>query len=141
MIRRLRALRTCERGDFAPMMLVMIVTILLVTGFTVDAGRLLSARREVNDVATQAATAGTQVVDGTAVLAGGTDLGPQAVAAAMAYLDAVGVEGRAEIVGDTIIVETTAAYEPIMFGAIFGAREVKGRATARTVRGVDAAET
>ncbi len=132
--------RSDERGEFLASMLVLIVGVVLVIGFTVDAGRLLAARRDLNDTAAQAAIAGAQHVDGQAVAAGRADLGPEAVAAANAYLAASDTDGFANVVGDQIVVETSSGFSPIMFLG-FGDQTVAGRGTARAVRGVDTAES
>ncbi len=138
--RVLRRFSADERGEFLASMLVMIVGVLLVIGFTVDAGRLLAARRDLNDTASQAAIAGAQQVDGQAVLDGRAELGLEAIVAANAYLAAEGVAGSASVVGDQVVVEATGEYSPIMFGG-FGNQTLTGQGTARAVRGVDDAES
>ncbi len=138
---RRRALRSDERGDFTGATLVMMVAVLMAVSFTVDAGRLLTARREVNDTAAQAARAAAQVVDGNSLAAGEPPrLAPDAADAAQGYLELVdGVEGTAVLVGDHVEVDTTAVWSPLLFDG-FVELELHGRAIARAARGVTAAD-
>lgn len=132
--------RSDEKGEFLGFLIVMITAVLLVVGFTVDASRLLTARRDLNDTASQAALAAAQQVDGGSILRGEVALGANAIEAGHAYLAAQGVTGTVAIVGDTAVVEVTGTVEPIMFVG-FGARTVTAEATARAVRGIDQADT
>lgn len=132
--------RTDERGEFLPFVLVMMTAVLLVVGFTVDAGRVLAARRELNDHASQAALVAAQQVDGRALVMGTVELSPDAVDAAQSYLAAQGLTGTVRIDRDSVFVETTGTVDPIMFFGM-GTKEITGSATARAVRGVEEAET
>lgn len=129
-----------ERGEFLPFVLVMMTAVLLVVGFTVDAGRVLAARRELNDHASQAALVAAQQVDGRALVMGAVELSPDAVDSAQSYLTAQGLTGTVRIDGDSVFVETTGTVDPIMFFGM-GTKEITGTATARAVRGVEEAET
>ncbi len=138
--RRLRSFGGEERGEFLASALVLITGVLLVIGFTVDAGRLLAARRSLTDTASQAAIAGAQHPDEHGFFAGQTTLGPGAVTAANAYLTGIGVDGSATVAGDLITVSTRSEFVPILFFG-FTTQTVSGTSTARAVRGVDNPET
>ncbi len=139
--RWLRGLGAGERGDFAGATIVMMAAVLLAVGFTVDAARLLTARREVNDAAGQASRVAAQVVDGNTLAAGGQPgLHPDAADAAQDYLAGLdGIDGTAVLVGDEVVITTHATWSPMLFDGFF-TLELEGRAVARAARGVDDAE-
>ena len=69
--------RHSERGAVAPLLLVLVTVILLMTGLAVDGARILAARREAIDTAQSAARAGAQALDLNALRQGHATLDPQ----------------------------------------------------------------
>lgn len=134
-----------DKGGLGPFLVILVVAVLALAGLVVDAGGILAGRRQVYDAASQAAQAGSQMIDED-MLRSGAGV-PQLIAtdahsAAMSYLAAVGVAGSASVAGDEITVTATTTVEMQILGAFgLGPRTVTGTASARAVRGVQDAET
>jgi len=127
-----------DAGQVAPMTVILVVSILALSGLVLDGGRLLAARREANAVAAGAARAGAQAVDAAAVRASGSGLDAEAAtASAQAYLDSSGVEGTVVVAADEVTVTVTKTAHPVLLSLVgMGDRPVTGHGTARLVRGL-----
>ena len=78
-----------DDGSLTLFAAVMVLALLVVAGLVVDGGATLTATRRANHLAEQAARAGAQAADTTALHTGAVRLDPApARAAALAYLDA-----------------------------------------------------
>lgn len=132
-----------ERGALSAFVVVLTTTLVLVAGLVLDGGRMLAARREVQDVAQNAARAGAQAVDVAAVRGGLTSLdAARAVDAADAYLARVGHAGSARVAGDAVEVTVTDTV-PMLLLNIAGVqpRTVSAVEQARIVQGVQGPES
>jgi Flp pilus assembly protein TadG len=135
--RRLRE----EHGQVTAMWAVFAVALLALGGLVYDGGQILTARREANNLARQAARAGAQQLDENSVRAGSPTLDPGAAdAAARAYLARRGLAPAAVIVAGSTVTVTTEITQPTPLLALVGidARTVTSTASARSARGVSA---
>jgi Flp pilus assembly protein TadG len=121
----------------------MTTGLLLCAGLVLDGGNVLAARRGAISTASQAARAGAQAIDIEALrLTGTLHLDPAlATAAAQAFLAAAGTRGTVTIRGDEVQV-TVHAHQSLSILGIAGRGDVtvSGRASARPVHGISAAE-
>ena len=100
--------RLDDRGAVTTWFVVMTIPMLLMAGLVFDGGRVLSERRESLDVAQNAARAGAQAVDLTALRSGGLEVSAaDAETAANSYLSANGFTGLVSVIGDTVTVTVT----------------------------------
>ena len=134
--------RHSERGAVAPLLLVLVTVILLMTGLAVDGARILAARREAIDTAQSAARAGAQALDPNALRQGHATLDPQtAVTEAEAFLAASGHHGTVLVAGGRVQVTVTITRPMALLSAVgISERTVTGVGTARPVRGINEAE-
>lgn len=108
----LARLRGDERGSVTVYGLAMAVALFIVTGVAVDGSRAAQAVSEANAIAGQAARSGGQAIDPALAVAGQDVVAPAAaVAAAQSYLDAAGVTGQVQIVGNQVVVDVTISTE------------------------------
>ena len=132
-----------EAGAVAPMLVILVVSIIALSGLTFDGGRILAGRREAQDAATQAALAATSAIDITAVRQGASSLDPAtAVSAAESYLAVNGYSGTATVQAGQIVVTVSLTVDMSILSSVgIGPKTVTGVASARLVRGVFDAET
>lgn len=132
-----------EDGSIGVFATVITLALVLVAGLVLDGGRLLAARRQVDDIAANAARAGAQALDETSLRSGGTTVDPVAGRDAVAvYLAATPATGTARITADTVTVDARLAVPMLLLGmAGVGTTTVAARRQARAVRGVTAGET
>lgn len=132
-----------EDGSIGVFATVITLALVLVAGLVLDGGRLLAARRQVDDIAANAARVGAQALDETSLRSGGTTVDPVAGRDAIAvYLAATPATGTARITGDTVTVDARLAVPMLLLGmAGVGTTTVAARRQARAVRGVTAGET
>ena len=128
-----------ERGAVVSVWTTVIATIMvLVLGIAVDLGGLVHAKQSAGDAAAQAARwAGQQLSTGTLLDTGRLEVRTrQARAAAVDYLQAVGMTGTATVEnGTTLIVTAHATYRPLFLSSIgVGPLEVTGSSSVRVVR-------
>lgn len=128
-----------ERGAVVSVWTTVIATIMvLVLGIAVDLGGLVHAKQGAGDAAAQAARrAGQQLSTGTLLDTGRLEVRTrQARAAAVDYLQAVGMTGAATVEnGTTLIVTAHATYRPLFLSSIgVGPLEVTGSSSVRVVR-------
>lgn len=132
-----------DRGSLTVYFLVMVLSLLLIAGLVFDGGRLLAARREVQDAAQDAARAGAQAIDVTAVRDGTTTLDQaDAAAAARTWLSSEGEVGTVTVDADAVSVSVSRTV-PLALLAAAGipSRTVRAEESARIVDGVTGAES
>jgi Flp pilus assembly protein TadG len=130
---------TDERGQATAMVAVLAVALLALGALVFDGGQILTARREANNLARQAARAGAQQLDIANARIGTYTLDPVAAdTAARAYLTDEGVTPtNIRVLGDRVEVTIT-LNQPTPLLAILGIhdRTVTATASARAARGV-----
>ena len=128
-----------ERGQVTGMVAVLAVALLALGALVFDGGQILTARREANNLARQAARAGAQELDVAQARVGTFTLDPVAAdAAARAYLDDVGVAPvSVRVTGDRVEVTVELTQRtPLLSILGIDERTVTATASARAARGV-----
>lgn len=128
-----------ESGQVAALWAVLATAIFALGGLVHDGGQVLTARRQADNLARQAARAGAQALDEAALRAGAPLLDPTAAeAAARSYLTRRGVAATSIEVGSDHVSVAVVLTQPTPLLAILGidARTVRATATARSGRGV-----
>ena len=128
-----------ERGQVTAMVAVLAVALLALGALVFDGGQILTARREANNLARQAARAGAQELDVAQARVGTFTLDPAAAdAAARAYLADAGVSAQSVRVSGDRVEVTVALRQPTPLLSILGIdeRTVTATASARSARGV-----
>jgi uncharacterized membrane protein len=126
-----------ERGSISVWAATSAVIMMICVGIALDLGGQVHAQQHARGVAAQAARAGGQQLDGTAVTGAYPSIAiGQARVAAQTYLAASGVDGTVTITGgDTVHVSVTDTYHPRFLGLVgLGTLTVGGDATAQVVR-------
>ena len=121
------------------MVAILAVALLALGALVFDGGQILTARREANNLARQAARAGAQQLDIAQARAGTFTLDPAAAeSAARAYLDGEGVTPTAVLVTGDRVEVTVTLTQPTRLLSILGIseRDVTATASARAARGV-----
>ena len=139
-MRRLRG----ERGSATAMWSILALALLVLGGLVYDGGRVLTTRREANNLARQAARAGAQQLDEDSIRAGTPALDSSAAeAAAREYLARREVTPLAVEVVDSTVTVTVELVQPTPLLALVGIdeRTVTSTASARSARGVSSEET
>jgi Flp pilus assembly protein TadG len=127
-----------ERGMVTAFVTIFVVALIFVIGLVLDGGYLLAAKREVNNIAAEAARAGAQQLDVAAFRADSSvdkldhD---RAQAAAEAFLARAGATGHATPYDDHIEVTATVKHKMLILALFGGEKEVSGTASARGVQG------
>lgn len=134
-----------ERGAVVSVWTTVIATIMvLVLGIAVDLGGLVHAKQSAGDAAAQAARrAGQQLSTGTLLQQGRLEVRTrQARAAAVEYLEAVGMTGTATVQDGTLLVVTAqASYRPLFLSGMgIGPVQVTGTSSVRVLRVEDGTE-
>ena len=128
-----------DRGQVTPMVAVLAVALLVLGALVFDGGQILTARREANNLARQAARAGAQQLDVAQARVGDFTLDPVAAEqTARTFLADQGVTPTAvRVLGDRVEVTITLT-QPTPLLSIVGIdeRTVTATASARAVRGV-----
>ena len=130
-----------ERGSVTIWMITTALAMVLLAGLAVDLGGQVLAKQHAQVVASEAARAGGQRLQGAAAVLGRAALVDPAgaVAAASAYIAGTPeVTGTATVVGTSVVVDTTTTYQT-QFLSIIGIGEltVTGHAEVQTVRAVE----
>jgi Flp pilus assembly protein TadG len=128
-----------ERGQVTGMVAVLAVALLALGALVFDGGQILTARREANNLARQAARAGAQELDVAQARVGTFTLDPVAAdSAARAYLDDVGVAPvSVQVTGDRVEVTVELTQRtPLLSILGIDERTVTATASARAARGV-----
>lgn len=141
----MRRWQRCEAGQVTAFVTIVTMALVLATGLVVDGGRLIEAKRRVNNRAEQAARAGAQALSVEALRSSGDQVIDKegAGAAVRDYLSRVGSEGRVlSVSGDSVTVEVTDSTSLLILGvAGLADQTVTGTGTARNVRGITTAES
>lgn len=133
-----------EDGQVTAFVVVFALTLLVVAGLVLDGGLLLTAKRQAADTAEQAARAGAQAVDlGALRDSGAHRLEPVgAIAAAKTYLQQVQVDGTVTATTERVTVTVTHTQQLRLLSLVgLNHATVTGSGTARSVRGIDEAES
>ena len=132
-----------ERGSLTVYFVVLSLSLLLIAGLVFEGGRLLAARREVQDAAQDAARAGAQALDVAALRDGTTTLDQaDAAAAARAWLAAEGESGTVTVNGSSVTVSISRSVPLAMLAATgVTSRTVRAEETARIVDAVTGGES
>ena len=128
-----------ERGQVTAMWAILALALLVLGGLVYDGGQILTARREANNLARQAARAGAQQIDENSLRAGTPTLDPTAAeAAARDYLARQNVTPTAVVVTGSTVTVTVSLKQPTPLLALVGIddRTVTSTASARSARGV-----
>ena len=133
------ARRRDERGAVVSVWTAVIATtMVLVLGIAVDLSGLVHAKQQAGDAAAQAARqAGQQLSTGTLLQQGRLEVRTrQARAAAVDYLEAVGMTGTATVQDGTLLVVTAqASYRPLFLSGMgIGPVQVTGTSSVRVLR-------
>jgi Flp pilus assembly protein TadG len=133
--RRLRG----EDGQVVPFFLVLAPVLLVLGGLVFDGGQVLTARREANNLARQAARAAVQEVDVNSIRAGTPALDPAAAEdRARRYLAERGVTPVTVVVTTDHVAVTISIDQRTPLLALIGVshRTVTATGSARPARGV-----
>ncbi len=128
-----------ENGMVTAFVVLITLTLVLFIGLVLDGGYTLAARREAIDEADGASRAAAQAIDPLTRTAPAAVLdAAQAQAAVDTFLRPTGHTGQASMSGDTVTVTVSFPQRLYMLGAggLFSVT-VRGRGTARAVRGVE----
>lgn len=133
-----------ERGSITVWLALTSFVMIFLVGLAVDLGGQVHAHERAHDLASQAARAGGEEVEGAAAIQGSElAISPAAArAAAQRYLESAGVSGTVEITnGNSITVTVHDSYDPRFLGVIgINRLDVTGTATARLVRTLGGSE-
>lgn len=128
-----------ERGQATAMWAILSLALLVLGGLVYDGGQILTARREANNLARQAARAGAQQLDENSIRAGIPTLDVAAAeAAARDYLARREVTPDAVQVDGSTVTVTVSLTQPTPLLTLVGIddRTVTSTASARSARGV-----
>ena len=120
-----------DEGSISLGLVVMVVAVMVAIGLVIDGGAKIRAVEQATRVAAEAARAGAQEVDVTAVqTAGATALDPaRARTAARAVLEAAGVQGEVHATQTRVTVDATVSRSTVFLGMI-GVNSVTGHGSA-----------
>lgn len=132
-----------ECGQVTAMWAILALALLVLGGLVFDGGQILTARRDANNLARQAARAGAQQLDEASVRAGAPTLDAAAAeAAARAFLARRNVTPIAvQVTGSTVTVTVSLKQStPLLALVGIDERTVTSTAAARSARGVSQEE-
>jgi len=131
-----------EAGNVSPFVVIMVIPLIVAVGLVHDGGRLLAERRDVTDVAQQAALAGVQAIDVGVVRRGGVEVASgAAVARAHEVVEQRDLHAEVYFDGNSIVIEVFNEVDMHILGVVgIKPRTVTGSARAQIVRGVEVAE-
>src|SRR3954447_15476800 len=113
--------RRDERGQVTAMWAILALALLVLGGLVYDGGQILTARRDANNLARQAARAGAQQLDENSLRAGTPTLDAAAAeAAAREFLSRRGVTPTAVAVIDSTVTVTVSLRQPTPLLALVG---------------------
>ncbi|MBN1171056.1 MAG: hypothetical protein JXA67_02680 [Micromonosporaceae bacterium] len=111
-----------DEGRVALLVIVLAVAVLAMIGLSVDGGGKIRALQRADHLASEAARAAGQAIDGPQAIQGGDKIVDPvaAVAAAQNYLAAAGVTGTVSVSPDRqhIIVTVTIVYPTVFLGLV-----------------------
>ncbi|MBT9273645.1 pilus assembly protein [Phycicoccus sp. MAQZ13P-2] len=117
-----------ERGSVTVWMITTALSLVLMVGLAVDLSGRVLAKQRAQDLASEAARAGGQQLQGAAAVRGdAAELNPSAaVAAANTYLSSVPeVSGSSRVRGGTTVVADTQIIYTTKFLSIIGVRQLR----------------
>jgi Flp pilus assembly protein TadG len=130
MIKRLRNLHADETGNVTLPLIVLVVAFMLFIGLVVDGSGKIQAGDQANQIASAAARAAANSLSGDAVNSGGIGLdATKAQNTALGVLAASGVNGTANVTGNTVNVHVTIDYSTVFLNMI-GINTLTGQGTA-----------
>lgn len=132
-----------ERGQVTAMWAILALALLVLGGLVFDGGQILTARRDANNLARQAARAGAQQLDEASVRAGNPTLDAAAAeTAARDFLARRHIEPISVSVVRSTVTVTVSITQPTRLLALVGIdeRTVTSTAAARSARGVSQEE-
>lgn len=137
-----------DSGQIAPLLAVMLLGLLVMVGLVIDAGLLLTARRDLQGIADGAARAGAMAIDIARLRASGgreVSIDPGAAhSEAESYLSEIGYGGKVRITssGEEVSVQLQEQRRTVLMG-IAGIRyvEVRASSTARPKSGISEEES
>lgn len=132
-----------DTGSVSGFVAIVAIAMVVVAGLVHDGGRLLAARRQVDDIAANAARIGVQALDEHSLRIGRPVVDPVAADQAVAtYLAATPATGSARIDVDTVTVDVELRVRPGLLAiAGVGPQTVSSTRQARAVRGVTGEES
>lgn len=138
-MRRERPSLRDESGQATAMWAVLVVAMLALGGLVYDGGQVLTARREANNAARQAARAGAQELSEHSLRSGEPALDPVAAEGAVReYLARQHMAPDSVVVTETTVTVTVSLTQPTLLLGIVGmeSRTVSSTGSARSVRGI-----
>ncbi|PZT98879.1 MAG: hypothetical protein DI630_18270 [Gordonia sp. (in: high G+C Gram-positive bacteria)] len=128
--RLLRKLRDDERGFITPFFVVFVPALVLIVGLVVDGAGKIQANENAQAIASGASRAAANAVAAQVVSNGGISLdNNRARTAATDYIEASGMTGTVNVVGDRITVSVETSYST-KFVSIIGIASLPAQATA-----------
>ncbi len=128
--RLLRKLRDDERGSITPFFVVFVPALVLIVGLVVDGAGKIQANENAQAIASGASRAAANAVAAQVVSNGGISLdNNRARIAATDYIEASGMTGTVNVVGDRITVSVETSYST-KFVSIIGIASLPAQATA-----------
>lgn len=126
----LRKLRDDERGSITPFFVVFVPALILIVGLVVDGAGKIQANENAQAIASGASRAAANAVAAQVVSNGGITLdNNRARIAATDYIEASGMTGTVNVVGDRITVSVETSYST-KFVSIIGITTLPAEATA-----------
>jgi len=128
-----------ENGQITAFVAVIALALIACAGLVFDGGRLLTARRELRDLADGAARAGAQALSVDQLRVNDTTVLDPAAAtnAADAFLAAAGQHGTVTVDGDTVTVSLHERVDMTLLAVVgMSGRDIDARGHAHLVRGV-----
>jgi len=122
-----------EEGSLTAFLAVLCLSLFILIGLVVDAGRAIAARSSAMDEAQQAARTGAGQLSVAALRSGQVEIDAgAAIRAADAYLSSIGLTGTASVVGQTVSVHI-ATDEPTVILGIVGINRIAISVTASAI--------
>ncbi|MDO8383923.1 MAG: pilus assembly protein TadG-related protein [Microbacterium sp.] len=126
----LRKLRDDERGSITPFFVVFVPALVLIVGLVVDGAGKIQANENAQAIASGASRAAANAVAAQVVSNGGISLdNNRARTAATDYIEASGMTGTVNVVGNRITVSVETSYST-KFVSIIGIATLPAEATA-----------
>ncbi|ALJ22370.1 pilus assembly protein TadG-related protein [Microbacterium sp. No. 7] len=126
----LRKLRDEERGSITPFFVVFVPALVLIVGLVVDGAGKIQANENAQAIASGASRAAANAVAAQVVSNGGISLdNNRARTAATDYIEASGMTGTVNVVGNRITVSVETSYST-KFVSIIGIATLPAEATA-----------
>jgi Flp pilus assembly protein TadG len=126
-----------DTGSVSVFAVIAATILVMFVGVAVDLSGKVHTLQRAQDIARQAARAAGEAAYAPSAIKGeAASVDPaRAVQAGQAYLSAAGISGTVSVVGDTVTVQTTTTYTPVILSlAGVGTQTVTGESTARLER-------